>query len=358
MTIYRLSQVKDILKFEGSEPRAYWRRFIMLLSLSVVIATMGLLRNSGAVVIAAMLIARLMTPILGVAAALIMGWTKRASGLLLLVCVSAMLAVGLAWLLVSISDFPRGVLIPQQIIARTDPGIEDLIVALAAGMAGAYVQIQKSEISLLPGAAIGVSLVPPLAAAGILLYFREVENAYEAGLLFATNFGAIVIAACMVYIVFGWKSAPLRNRRRRIKFSVGVVITFSFLAAIVLQLMNATYNRYNETKMEVRFANAIQAWADPTSVEIIRIDVKPKRKTADVWLIVDVPLETQYTITTIADLIPKHMREVTLLSVATSALGREYSLVVRYQTRIAGVVSLQSPALVEEAPAIDELSQD
>ena len=78
MVVRKLSTTRGILLFEGADKAAYWRRFAMLLTLSVVIATMGLLRNSGAVVIAAMLVAPLMTPILGVAAAMVMGWLKRA----------------------------------------------------------------------------------------------------------------------------------------------------------------------------------------------------------------------------------------------------------------------------------------
>lgn len=83
----------------------------------------------------------------------------------------------MAWILVYLADVPCGNLIPDQVLARTDPGAEDLIVALATGVAGAYVQINKAGLSLLPGATIGVSLAPPLSASGILLYFGEPADA-------------------------------------------------------------------------------------------------------------------------------------------------------------------------------------
>lgn len=178
MAIEKYSQTRDILRFEGADKRAYWRRFTMLLGLSVVIATMGLVRDSGAVVIAAMLIAPLMTPILGIAASMVVGRNNRALILLGAVLVAAVFSIGLAWLIVYIADVPKGIVRPLQITARTDPGTEDLIIALAAGVAGAYVQVNKNEVSLLPGAAIGVALVPPLCATGVLLYFGDFSDAY------------------------------------------------------------------------------------------------------------------------------------------------------------------------------------
>ena len=81
----KLIQFRSALRFEGASRRDYWRRFSALLALSVIIATMGLTRDSGAVVIAAMLIAPLMTPILGIAAAMMLGWTQRALRLFFIV---------------------------------------------------------------------------------------------------------------------------------------------------------------------------------------------------------------------------------------------------------------------------------
>jgi uncharacterized hydrophobic protein (TIGR00271 family) len=273
MTVRDYSTIKDILRFEGTDKAAFWGRFAMLLTLAVIIATMGLLRNSGAVVIAAMLVAPLMTPILGIASSIVMGWVGRASMLLLIVWFAAGVSVLIAWLIVWLSDVPRGIIIPNEVLSRTDPGAEDLVIALAAGVAGAYVQIQKSEISLLPGAAIGVSLVPPLAAAGILLYFEQWSPAYEAVLLFATNFGAIILSACMVYVAFGSTGFLFRNGKRRVKFTLGIAATAAFLIAVFAHLFSATYNRHVESSMEAALAQRIKEWARPISIEVVRVDV-------------------------------------------------------------------------------------
>lgn len=327
---------KDILRFEGQDSISYWKRFSMLLTLSVVIATMGLLRNSNAVVIAAMLIAPLMAPILGIAAAMIVGRIQRLCFLLMIVFIAAALSVCLSWLLVYISDVPRGIIIPEQVLARTDPGIEDLIVALAAGIAAAYVQINRAEVSLLPGAAIGVALVPPLSAAGVLLYFGELRATYEAVLLFSTNLGAIILSACVVYVFSGALSAILNKGARRTRFSVSVVITIGLLSFIVVQLANATYRRYLETGIEALLVQNIEEWAQPASVEILRVDIDAILLTADVWAIVDLPVEAQYKVSSIADLLPKELQEKSISEVFENTLGVGYDVTVRYQTRITG----------------------
>lgn len=356
MAAVQFSTAKDILRFEGTDKRAYWKRFAMLLSLSVVIATMGLVRNSGAVVIAAMLIAPLMTPILGIAASMVVGRNGRVLNLLGAVIVAALLSVGLAWTIVFIADVPTGITLPDQVMSRTDPGTEDLIVALAAGIAGAYVQINRNEVSLLPGAAIGVALVPPLSAAGILLYHQNYADALDACLLFSTNLAAIVLAACAVYIFSGAQSTLMRKSKRRKQFTLSFAVTLLALGFIVTQLMSATYQRYSETRAEAELMRVVKDWADPVSVEIVRIDVDHLRKTADLWIIVDLPLQLQTRVASIADLLPDHLKDQQLPDRFRAVLGPDYAVAFRFQTRLAGLVFL-STEFVIDAPSPDETDE-
>ncbi len=354
MTIRSFSTTRDILRFEGGDRASYWRKFSMLLALSVIIATMGLIRNSGAVVIAAMLVAPLMTPILGIAAAILMGWIGRAFKLLLIVWSAAALSILIAWLIVWISDVPLGIFIPDEVINRSDPGAEDLVIALAAGVAGAYVQIQKAEVSLLPGAAIGVSLVPPLAAAGVLFYFGETWRAYEATFLFATNFGAIILSASLVYVILGPRENLWRSARRRIRFSLGIGVTAAFLLAVVAHLFTSTYYRYTETGVEADLARKIKTWAAPVSVEILRVDVQARRRLAEVWVLVDLPMEAQYKISSVSDLLPAHLKQTPFKNIMREVLGKDYTIVVRYQTRIAWLIDLDTEER-QPAPLTDSL---
>lgn len=357
MALENYSLTRDILRFEGQDRRAYWKRFAMLLGLSVVIATMGLVRNSGAVVIAAMLIAPLMSPILGIAASMVVGRNNRVLNLLLAVIIAAVFSIGLAWIIVYLADVPKGIILPDQIIARTDPGTEDLIIALAAGVAGAYVQINRSEVSLLPGAAIGVSLVPPLSAAGVLLYFGDYIDAYEAVLLFCTNLAAIVLSACGVYIVSGGKKILLAKGKRRIQFTMSFVATVAICGVIMVQLLSATYNRYTETRAETQLARAIQDWSGEVSVEIVRIDVNSTRKRADLWVIVDLPFDAQDKIATVSNLLPDELKDKSLTDRMRAVLGPEYAVAFRYQTRFAGLVFLGTEFVVD-APNTEETTDN
>lgn len=357
MAVANYSTTRDILRFEGIDRKAYWKRFAMLLGLSVVIATMGLVRNAGAVVIAAMLIAPLMSPILGIAASMVLGRNKRVLGLLGAVLLAALISVGLAWLIVYIADVPKGIIVPEQISSRTDPGVEDLIVALAAGVAGAYVQINRNEVSLLPGAAIGVSLVPPLSAAGVLLYFKSYSDAYEAGLLFSTNLAAIVLSACAVYILSGARGSLFKKGKRRIHFTVNLAATLAVLGFIVIQLVTSTYSRYSETRAEAMITETIADWAAPVSVEIIRIDVNSLRKRVDVWVIVDLPFDAQDRIASVSDLLPAHLKEGGLMARFRDVLGEDYAVAFRYQTRLAGLVFLDNEFIVE-APDAEDISDE
>lgn len=336
MVVPNYSTIKEILRPEGLEKAAYWRRFAMLLTLSVVISTMGLLRDSGAVVIAAMLVAPLMTPILGIAAAIVMGWSQRAARLLFIVLVAAFASVLLAWALVFVAGIPKDVVLPRQVVARTDPGIEDLVVALAAGVAGAYVQIRKSEISLLPGAAIGVALVPPLSASGILAYFGHFQESYEATLLFLTNLGAIVLSASAVYLITAARSALRPGRQRLTRFSAGLVINLVVLAVVVVQLGNATYQRYEAVRAETRIAARIHDWAAPTSIEILRVQVRPSRMHADIWVIIDVPVAFASDAIALDAMLPDHLEDRSIMDELTEELGAGYEVTMRFQTRFAG----------------------
>lgn len=340
---------RDILRFEGRDRVAWWRRFSMLLLLAVVIATMGLVRDSAAVVIAAMLVAPLMTPILGIAAAIVMGWPGRALRLLAAVAGASALSVLAAMVLVWIADEPTGLRPPAEVLARTNPGAEDLVIALAAGVAGAYVQINRSQVSLLPGAAIGVSLVPPLSAAGILLHFGMPGLAFEALVLFATNFGAIVLAAGSVYLAIGPTRALLdRGRERMTSSSLSLAALAIFLAAVLAHLAQTTWDRFREARLEAIFAQAIVDWAAPDPVEVLRVDVDVRRRRAEVWVLVDLPPDAQRRLASTADLLPPHLLETPFRDVARQALGPDYTLVARYQTRISWQTDLRDP---DGAPA-------
>ena len=172
------------------------RSFYLMVAVSATIAAYGLLTNSTAVVIGAMLVAPLMGPIFGIALGLTIGdWrlVARALGAELLgVC--AVIALGLL-----IGSLPFRVDFGSEILARTQPTLYDIVIALAAGVAGAYTIAHERLSPSLPGVAIAVALVPPLATCGLCLSAARWDLALGAFLLFLANFLAIQVAAAAVF---------------------------------------------------------------------------------------------------------------------------------------------------------------
>jgi uncharacterized hydrophobic protein (TIGR00271 family) len=198
------------------------RRFAILLGLSVVVASVGLLQNSTAVIIGAMLIAPLMAPIMGIAASLVMGWSVRLATGLTVVTISVAGSIVIAWTITRLIP-AVGTTLPTEILSRTSPDIRDLLVALAAGTAGAYATVRRDISGALPGVAVAVALVPPLASVGVLLARDQNALARGAGLLFATNLFGIVLAAALVFLLTGFVPASRFGlTRRRILFTLAI----------------------------------------------------------------------------------------------------------------------------------------
>lgn len=102
-----------------------WYRFAVMMVLSIVIAVMGLSLDSPAVVIGAMLIAPLMTPVIGFAAALSMGWPRRMASSGAVIALATLSGVGLSWLLARALPSPP---LTHEILSRTSPDGRDLAV--------------------------------------------------------------------------------------------------------------------------------------------------------------------------------------------------------------------------------------
>ncbi len=197
------------LFFEGARRRRYYEQFGVLLVLATVIATMGILGDSTATVIGAMIVAPLMTPIMATAAALVTGRMGRAGRSLLLVAVGVLSVIGVSWLIgtlyVGVISFNGN----SQILGRVSPRVIDLIAALASGAAGAFCMAREDISDSLPGVAISISLVPPLCVVGISLQAGQWDAAGGAFLLFFTNFLSILLAGGGVLALLGLSRAAM-----------------------------------------------------------------------------------------------------------------------------------------------------
>jgi len=240
-------------------PGAHTRNsYILMMMLSVVVATMGLLQNSSAVVIGAMMIAPLMAPIMGSAASMVMGWGARllTSGTYVVLSIAG--AIALSWALTRF--MPVAVTgVPIEVLARTSPDIRDLIVALAAGTAGAYAIVRRDVSGALPGVAVAVALVPPLAAVGVLLGLEQPDLARGAALLFAANLFGILLAAAIVLLVTGFVPTRVRDGGRT-KIATALIAILIPVAVVGFILMQRFIHTADDARILRAATEAAQTW--------------------------------------------------------------------------------------------------
>jgi uncharacterized hydrophobic protein (TIGR00271 family) len=242
--------------FGKDNQRPFLVRMSVLLVLSTIIATAGLLSDSAAVVIGAMLVAPMMNPVMAAAGAVVMGWSPRFYGAIWLVLSMGVGAIFLSSFITFLS--PDIVFLPEQVLARTRPTFFDLLIALAAGSAGAYT-ITRKESGAIPGVAVAVALLPPLASAGVLIVTGEFELATRAVVLFFTNLLAMVLAGALTFMACGVSPASARRR------SAGFIKSKLWLFAILVLAISIPLYFYSEKiifNAEYRAARSetLQSW--------------------------------------------------------------------------------------------------
>jgi uncharacterized hydrophobic protein (TIGR00271 family) len=199
--------------------------FIVLMVLSTLLAATGLFQNSAPVIIGAMILAPLMAPIISLS----MGVVRGESELIRLSVKTLFYGIFTALLFSVIFTY----MIPlttmtDEMRARLNPNLLDLMVAIFSGIAGAYANSKSEVAKSLAGVAIAVALVPPLSVVGIGLGWANIEMVYGASLLFVTNLVGITLASSITFLVLGY-SAVHRAKK-------GVFYTSVILALITVPL--------------------------------------------------------------------------------------------------------------------------
>jgi uncharacterized hydrophobic protein (TIGR00271 family) len=243
----------------------------VLLLLSTVIATYGVLGDSTATVIGAMIIAPLMVPILATAAALVMGDLNRACKSCLIVVAGVIGVIMVAFISGTIHPSVISFTNNSQITDRVSPSLIDLIVALASGIAGAFAVSRDDVADSLPGVAISISLVPPLAVTGISLSQGEFLEASGSFLLFLTNFLSILLAGGLTLMVLGLSVASTLNMKTstRRRALVGIVIG-TLLVAVPLSV--SSFRIAQESHLEHQAQKIAKKWLDQSNFDLIKLD--------------------------------------------------------------------------------------
>jgi uncharacterized hydrophobic protein (TIGR00271 family) len=233
--------------------------FLMLIILSCVIATFGLITNSAAVIIGAMLVAPLMSPILAFSLASVVGEHRVFRRALVALVAGAVLSIALSTLIsLLFYRLPFGIFeeIPSEILSRTTPSPFDLGIAIAGGAAAAYALAQPNLSAALPGVAISTALMPPLCVIGIGISMQSSTITFGATLLFLTNLLAISFSGILVFIWLGFRPLNTQNRWRGIPRSVMISSILMLLVTVPLSLL--TFNSVQQANFSKNVQNAVR----------------------------------------------------------------------------------------------------
>ncbi len=269
----RRDEIDDGLYFEQPDRTNKLVAWWVMLLLSVAIATFGILQDSTAVVIGAMLIAPLMTPIIGTAAGAVNGWPMRVTSSLGMVAAGVGASIGLAFIIGAWAPQLIPLATNSQVTSRVNPNIIDMGIALAAGAAGAFASVNKRVSASIAGVAIAVALVPPLGVVGLTLHAGMLSDAFGALMLFMTNLVSIILAAMVVFALTGFapvsKMRENANQIKRVAIAVGIA---ALVIAIPLAFTVSSIIQTAAHQTEAR--KATETWLeDAPELEIGRIDV-------------------------------------------------------------------------------------
>jgi uncharacterized hydrophobic protein (TIGR00271 family) len=201
--------------------------FMVMMILSTLIATFGLFANSSPVIIGAMILAPVISPIVSFS----MGMVRYDVPMLKesFITITAGTLVSLAFAAIVSLIIPLKVLTPE-IEARLSPTLLDMGIAVSSGIAAAYAHSNEGIAKSLAGVAIAVALVPPLAVSGIGIGWWDWDVFSGAILLYATNLAGIILFGGLTFLLLGF--APFKRAKMGLVYTLIIVV----LVAVPLSL--------------------------------------------------------------------------------------------------------------------------
>ncbi|MCJ7765282.1 MAG: TIGR00341 family protein [Thiovulaceae bacterium] len=236
--------------------------FIMLMVLSALLATTGLFQNSVPVIIGAMILAPLMSPIVSFAMGVVRGEKEiliESLKTLLIGIVTALLFSCLFTYFVPLD------LLTDEMKSRLNPNLLDLMVAIVAGVAGAYAHAKSEIAKSLAGVAIAVALIPPLSVTGIGIGWWNIDIIYGSFLLFMTNLAGMTLAAAMTFLLLGF--APVKRATK------GIIWSSLLLVAVTIPLFISFSHVIEQNKIFNQLKSAKNILFDGRTIIIRTISV-------------------------------------------------------------------------------------
>lgn len=240
--------------------------YMLMCGLSAGIAALGLLQSSTAVVIGAMLVSPLMTPIvaLGFAFASLDG--RRIREAARVVAIGALIGIVIGALLTWISPIRNAT---PEILARTEPTLLDLAVALLSGIAGGYAIVREKGGTAI-GVAIATALMPPLAVVGYGIGVWRLDYAGGAFLLFLTNLAAIAFAIGLIARLSGSAKPFASVSVTRDAAFFGAIAFVALATPLALTLVRVTHEGTARAKARLVITDVLKL----KPINIAQLDVK------------------------------------------------------------------------------------
>ncbi len=238
--------------------------YVVLITIAAILASLGLILNSNAVIIGAMLVAPLMAPLIAFSTGMAIGDLRLTRRAVIALLVGIMLALGVSYL---IGLFSATTIITSEMAARGNPTFLDLMVALASGAIGAYAAGRKSISSAAAGVAIAAALMPPLCTVGLAYAFGDSALTRGAFLLFITNIISIILAATLTFFWLGLRSYETDEKTKRERQRTSNIL-IGFFIAILVVLWVRQYQSINTTRIENVLQESFQ------QAELINFDVR------------------------------------------------------------------------------------
>lgn len=269
-----LRRMRRELLFDGEAAGAKLSRFWILLLLAAVIASAGIISDSTATVIGAMIVAPLMTPILGTVVSIVTADLRNLARSLLLVAAGSAAVVAVGWAAGFLTPIDVTAAVNSQVAGRVHPRLADLVGALATGAVGAFALVRSDVSDTLPGVAIAISLVPPLAVVGLTLQSGAPAEAAGATLLFLTNVGAILLSGLLVMALFHVRrtAGTIGSGRRRLGDRAAPAVVVASVAALVLPLSVSSQRISTEAIQRSEVTDVASSWADARDWEVVNVD--------------------------------------------------------------------------------------
>ncbi len=253
-------RVVSTIKYQGR----LTTRYIFMMMVSTGIATIGLIINSAVIVIGAMLISPLMSPIMLFGFSLCtVDYNQLKISVKAIIC-GLLIAISVSAILTKISPIHQ---ITDQIMSRTNPSLYDLLIAIFSGLAGVYTIITRKGEEII-GVALATSILPPLSVVGFGIAIGDFNIAEGAAFLFITNLLAIAVSTTILakWYGFGFHNSTAQTFWQ-VFMTLAIFITLSIPLGITLNkiasqtqdrnIIQSTINKYFIKNKDLNFIRVL-----------------------------------------------------------------------------------------------------